>query len=770
MNWDAFEPEVIKAIGDFLAKVPRSVVLLRMDAHGQILECNPAFAELFPKGKFDHPISVASVLEACQERSGCPLPTALTHYRILGSLLPNASLRALHIPTRHGSVILGERMLSSSAEDLAMLTAATNEMARRHREAQKNYREVKRAQAQLEARHKLLVSNTDQGMVLFDLKGNVLEANPGAHRILGIDRAEEIQACLLDACEEDGSPLARESHPVIHALRTGQSRLGVVLGLKGNTLWILLDAMPEPGAGKVSRVCATFSDITDRTRSQETFLALTQRLQLATASAKLGVWDWDLSTGAMSWDERMLEIYGLSREALSCDVNDWKKSLHPEDLDRALAECEAALRGEAAYDTEFRICRPDGTVLWIKANAHIIRDQKGNARRMIGLNQDITEKKQADAERQKLQAQLLQSQKMESLGLLAGGVAHDMNNVLGAILGLASAHLEHLPEGSPLHHALGTICKAAERGGQMVKGLLSFAHQNSAEFRRLDLNALIQEEKTLLERVTLARVSTRLDLDPGLHPVMGDASTLAHAIINLCVNAVDAMPEKGVLSLKTRNEGPGWVALIVEDTGVGMSREVLQKAIEPFFTTKEQGKGTGLGLSMVFGTVKAHHGRMDIQSEPGKGTRVTIQIPALPGIEASPLEATCGAKGTQKRLDILVVDDDELIQQSAQLLLESLGHRVQAALRGEEALEKLSAGLLPDLVIMDMNMPGMGGAEALKRLRELHYKVPVLLSTGRMDESVLALAARYADVAILSKPFGVKEMKEKLKEMLGQGA
>ncbi len=617
MSWDSFEPEVVKVIGDFLAEVPKSVVLLRLGPDGEILDTNPAFTELFPGGKLNESSRIESFLEPCVERIAGSLPTALVTYRLLGSVIPGSTIRGIHVPVRDGSVLVGERLLPSATEDLAALTATTNEMARLHREAQRNYRESKRAQSQLESRHKALVTSTDQGMVHFDRAGHVLDANPGALRILGLSQLPGLEAALMEASGEDGLALARESHPVIHALRTGQSRLGVILGLRKGASWVLLDAMPEFEAGedRPKSVCVTFNDITERTRGEETLLGLMQRLQLATASAHLGVWDWDLATGTMSWDDRMLEIYGVTRAELRGDVNDWKAWLHPEDLARATAECEAAVQGETPFDTEFRVLRPDGTVIWVKANGKVLRDPKGHPRRMIGLNQDITKTKRDDEEKLKIQAQLQQSQKMESLGVLAGGVAHDMNNVLGAILGLASAHVGAQPYGSPLHQALDTICKATERGGQMVKSLLNFARQNVAEFRVLDLNAILKDESSLLEHTTLARISTRMELETDLRPILGDASALTHAILNLCVNAVDAMPGNGTLTLRSRNLPGGWIEVVVEDTGKGMPREVLEKALDPFFTTKEVGKGTGLGLSMVYRTVKAHQGHLEIQSE-----------------------------------------------------------------------------------------------------------------------------------------------------------
>jgi PAS domain S-box-containing protein len=379
---------------------------------------------------------------------------------------------------------------------------------------------------------------------------------------------------------------------------------------------------------------------------------------------------------------------------------------------------------------------------------------------------DITARKQMEKEKAKLQTQLLQAQKMASLGTLAGGVAHDMNNVLGAILGLASAHIGTQPYGSPLHKALDTICKATERGGKMVKNLLSFAHQSPVENCKLDMNGILKDQVALLERTTLAKVRLQVDLEPELRPILGDASALTHAFINLCVNAVDAMPENGTLTLYTRNVDNDWIEVMVEDDGMGMPKEVLEKAMEPFFTTKETGKGTGLGLSTVFSTVRAHRGQMAIESEPDKGTRIRLRFPACEKdayvVPPSVSEITLPPNGTLK---VLVVDDDGLIQSSFQAILEGLGHTAVTALSGEEALDLLGAGLETDLVILDMNMPGLGGIGTLPRLRVLRPEVPVLLVTGRIDQSALTLASAHPGVTLLSKPFGLRELQKHLENM-----
>lgn len=378
----------------------------------------------------------------------------------------------------------------------------------------------------------------------------------------------------------------------------------------------------------------------------------------------------------------------------------------------------------------------------------------------------INDRKHAEEERLKLERQLNQAQKMDSLGSVAGGVAHDMNNVLGSILILSSAHEMFQPAGSPAQEAFATITKACQRGKAMLRRLLDFARQDLAEVQLLDLNALVREQVLLLERTTLAQVRFDLTLDADLNAIRGDYGALLHALMNLCVNAIDAMPGGGTLTLRTRNHGREWVEFEVEDTGDGMSPEVLDKALDPFFTTKSHGNGTGLGLSIVYRTVKAHHGTLSLWSEPGQGTRVTVRLPSCAALGEVAREGDAprpsGTPRTTQSLFVLLVDDDELIRSSMVPVIESLGHRVALAASGEEAVEVLAAQACPDVVILDMNMPGLGGRATLPRIRARHPQVPVLLATGRADQAAVELAQSFPHVTLLPKPFSTNDLKAHL--------
>ena len=369
-----------------------------------------------------------------------------------------------------------------------------------------------------------------------------------------------------------------------------------------------------------------------------------------------------------------------------------------------------------------------------------------------------------EAHRQSLEAQLHQSQKLESLGSLAGGVAHDMNNVLGAILSLASALREGAEPVSSTAKSLDTIMSACMRGRGVVKSLLYFAQKDLQEERPIDLNDLAKEMSQLLSQITLQRVQLTMDLQEDLGFVRGDAGALSHALMNLCVNAIDAMPGGGTLSIQTTAAPDGGVILRVMDTGEGMAPEVLAKAVEPFFTTKPQGKGTGLGLAMVYGTMKAHEGTFDLHSQPGEGTEAVLRFPRrrVERPSQKPEIVPAVVERPQAGLKVLLVDDDELIRESVASVLEILGHQVTAAPGGRQALQLLEEGLGVDLVILDMNMPGMSGTEALPRILDLRPGLPVLLATGYSEDELVPLMAGRPTVSSLRKPFSLKEVRSKI--------
>jgi len=427
---------------------------------------------------------------------------------------------------------------------------------------------------------------------------------------------------------------------------------------------------------------------------------------------------------------------------------------------------ETILAGNV-WKGEFRNRRKDGGIIFERATIAPIRNDEGAITNFVAVMEDITEHKRAEEERRTLEAQIQQSQKLESLGNLAGGVAHDMNNVMGAILGIASVHRERLDSADPLARSLDTIISACLRGRGVVKSLLYFAQKDIEGKQSIDLNTLVRDMAQLLAYTTLKRAEFSMDLQEDFGVIQGEAGALGHALMNLCLNAMDAMPVGGTITVRTRRQPGGGGTLSVCDTGHGMTPEVLARATEPFFTTKPLGKGTGLGLSMAFGTMKAHGGALEIRSQPGSGTEVILSFPAELGSSVhresdAPVDGKAASDGV---LRILLVDDDELVRESMSLLIECVGHRVHVVGSGAEAIEYFQSDSAVDLVILDMNMPGLSGAETLPRLLALRPGQPILLASGYSEEDMAPILAAHPSVHSLAKPFTLKELQRKLAEM-----
>jgi PAS domain S-box-containing protein len=435
---------------------------------------------------------------------------------------------------------------------------------------------------------------------------------------------------------------------------------------------------------------------------------------------------------------------------------------------KLLEPLERGERSQVTFETEHQ--RTDGSRY--PAEVHLRLVERGGERYYLAIVMDLTERQAAEAERRDLEAQLHQAQKLESMGSLAGGVAHDMNNVLGGILSLASTLRAKAEPGDPDIRTLETIQNACLRGRGVVKSLLYFARKDLQEEVSIDLNALAKEITQLLSHTTLKRVQLEMDLQEPLGRLRGDAGALSHALMNLCVNSLDAMPGGGTLRIQTAAEPGGGILVRVADTGEGMAPDVLLRATEPFFTTKPQGKGTGLGLSMVYGTLKAHEGRFELRSAPGKGTEALLHFPAS---RVEPLKAPTDADAQTgpvlvEGLRILLVDDDELIREALGDLLAVMGHTALPASGGREGLDLLDAGQPVDLVILDMNMPEMNGVETLERILALRPDLPVLMATGYSDADIAPLLARHPNVSSILKPFSTKELNRKLGELCLQQA
>jgi two-component system CheB/CheR fusion protein len=508
---------------------------------------------------------------------------------------------------------------------------------------------------------------------------------------------------------------------------------------------------------------AVFEVVTQRKLAEAALRESEERLKLAMEKSHTGGWEFDLADHRAYRTEEHARIFGYDPSDAEWSFDSFFAHVVPEDRERVGRIIGEAIAVLDDWSLECRIRRADGGIRWIWLAGGPQGQVAGKPTRMAGIVQDITDRKQAELEVRALEAQVDHLQRLESIGRLAGGVSHDMNNVLAAIMAVGSTLLVRHAGDPVLVKEAETLLSAATRGRDLVKVLRDFSRKELESAAELDLNQLARQEADLLEHTTLKQLVVELDLDPDLPRVYGEASAIANALMNLCLNARDAMPNGGRLTLSTRSLGQGFVELAVQDQGDGMTPEVLAQAMEPFFTTKPVGKGTGLGLSLVYGTMKAHGGTLDLQSRPGQGTRVSLVFPPVvraPGVlrEGQAVPAT-----PVQSLRILLVDDEELIRRTVTPILQVLGHTVHPAAGGLEALQRLEAGLEPDLVILDLNMPELDGSETFSRLRRIRPELPVVFATGYVDERIPAILSRFPKVRILKKPFTIAEIQDVLR-------
>jgi len=620
----------------------------------------------------------------------------------------------------------------------------------------------------LERQGKVLAERSDHLMrlandiiVLTDLDGRILETNVAASEHFGYSAGEFRGMTLRDLRRPEHAPQLLERFRMLKA--AGSARFESVYLRKDGTEFPAEISARVIELGADSFVLHFVREITERKAAEAALRASEEKFSMAFATSpdamninRLGDGVYlNINPGFTRMTGYQPEdVLGRSSRAEACNI--WVDNA---DRDRLVAELGE--KGEVqGFEAPFRA--KDGRRIIGRMSA--ARLMIGGEACVLSTTRDITRLREADEERRQLEARLHQSQKLESLGSLAGGVAHDMNNVLGAILSLASSRRSGLEAQDPMATALDTIATACMRGRGVVRSLLYFARKDLEATQPLDLNGLVRDMVQLLGYTTLKRIRLEMELEEPLPLLQGDSGALSHALMNLAVNALDAMPDQGTLRLRTERLPGARVRLVVQDTGCGMAPEVLAKAVEPFYTTKPLGKGTGLGLAMVFGTVKAHGGDLELRSRPGEGTEVILTFPALEAAPA-PAEPAPEPAGAGSVLDILVVDDDELIRESLVPMLEIMGHRAQAAPGGREAMALLQGALEVHLVILDMNMPGMNGAETLARIKAFRPAQAVLMASGYNDSEVGELVGSYPGISCIQKPFSMKELKHKLAGM-----
>lgn len=526
--------------------------------------------------------------------------------------------------------------------------------------------------------------------------------------------------------------------------------------------------------------CAVVRDITERKQAEEALRRNEEQLRLITENMVDVISQTDAQINIIYSSPSVERVFGYSPEAIigksAIDM------IHPDDVEPALKlVAEARQRGETSVMLEYRWLNAAGDYLWIESATRLLYDEQGESRGAIFGSRDITDRKRAEAERVKLEEQLRQAQKLESIGRLAGGIAHDFNNLLVPMMGYTELGQMKLPADHSVNDYLQKIGLAAERAANLTRQILAFSRRQMLEIQLFDLNGIIIEFREMLHRLIGEDIELQLFLAPNSCQVKADQTQIEQILLNLSVNARDAMPNGGRLIIETDNvhldeayaqshleTQPGnYVMLSISDTGHGIDSKTQKQIFEPFFTTKERGKGTGLGLATVFGIVKQHKGNIWVYSEPGKGTTFKIYLPrAESGTEAD--EVTTSELPTIYGTEtVLIAEDEPMVRKLVHETLESYGYTVLEAESAAEALEIAAAynGRI-HLLLTDVIMPEMNGRELFEKTKKLRPDLIVLYMSGYTDNVIVHHGVLDRNVNFLQKPFTIRGLAKKIRSVL----
>ena len=501
-----------------------------------------------------------------------------------------------------------------------------------------------------------------------------------------------------------------------------------------------------------------------------------ERLDLALRGANDGLWDWNLATGEAYFSPRCKSMLGYADEEMENRYQSWERLLHPDDLKPTLARIGDFLEGRTPrYEVEFRLRHREGHYVSILSRGFLLYGDHGEALRMVGTHVDVTEQR-------KLEEQYRQAQRMEAIGLLAGGVAHDFNNIISIIGGYSHLILDQLQDDDPVKHPVEEILAASGRAAALTRALLTFSRRQTVILAVTDLNGIIGGVESFLRRLVPENIEISLNCCQETLAVLADSGQIEQVIMNLVTNARDAMPDGGRLTVETSSitltgefvenraagtEGP-YARVTVADNGVGMDRETRSRIFEPFFTTKEPGKGTGLGLSMAYGIVKKHDGFLDVQSQTGRGTVFSIYLPRVaapipPGGTGKTTPVPfCGGSET-----ILLAEDDAALRRLASRVLKHYGYRVIEAVDGQDALAKFAEyGNEVQLVILDLVMPKKNGRVACEEMKRLAPGLKAIFMSGYARDVIEENYTFDRNTDFLHKPFAPNELAAQVRELL----
>jgi two-component system cell cycle sensor histidine kinase/response regulator CckA len=624
-----------------------------------------------------------------------------------------------------------------------------------------------------EIQYRSLFERNMAGVYRCAMEGKLLDCNPAFASMFGYTR-EELLRLPMDALYFGGAAERTGTLNELRASAPPAPRECCFRRKDGSTLWVVQNAGIEKQRDGSEALEGTLIDITERKLTNLAIEDWKRRYDAAVLASRQIIFDWDPVSRQVTFGGALEEVLGYSPRMFVGGPETWRGLIHPDDLENYIQATTQAMEVKKAYELEYRVQTSSGEYRMMHEQGRSELDLGGNVSKMVGFMTDVSE-------RRMLEQQLRQAQKMEAVGRLAGGVAHDFNNLLTIIMGYSQIVAEDLPAGSQLSNATTQIKSAATRAAEITRQLLAFSRKQVLSPRIVDLNDVVLNLDSMLRRLIGEDIEVHTVPGANLGSVKADPGQIEQVLMNLAINARDAMPGGGKLTLETANvelnetyarehkpvEPGRYVMLAVSDTGVGMSPETQAHIFEPFYTTKEIGKGTGLGLSTVFGIVKQSGGYIWVYSEPGHGSTFKIYFPRMDE-PAEKLGAEKSSSPVQRGVEtILLVEDDAQLRQLASSILDHYGYRILAAASADEALELCKAHHREiKLLITDVVMPGMNGRQLAELVAYTSPQVKVLYISGYTSNAIVHQGVLDAGIWFLPKPFSLAALVAKVREVL----
>ena len=707
--------------------------------------------------------------------------------RVIGAMSRRTSRNRVHVRyTVHatdagnvqaiGMTVARRGLIFWSMTALAIVGALVVALVRFRGIAASTRMRLDRSREEEAERYRSMIQDAPAGIVVYR-DGRIIFANPAFARMVGAPSADTLQgAPILSVVHPDERDDSTKIQEHLRETTTAATTMRRMLRMDGTVLDADVISSRVSFAGEEA-IQAVVHDVGERRSAARALEASEIRFRLASRATNDVIWDHDLRDQSLAWGDALGSVFGHDPAALSTAAG-WLGQIHPEDLERVTATLHAAWRdGADAWQAEYRFRRRDGTYASVFDRGYILHDEAGQVVRMVGAMQDVSE-------RIELESRLRQAQKMEAVGQLAAGIAHDFNNLLTVISTYSELALQGVAEKTDPRSDIEEIQRASARAANLTRQLLAFSRRQVVKPEPLDLNVVVQETVQLLRRTISAHITVQMSLCHQACTILGDRGQMEQVIMNLMLNARDAMREGGGtitiettcasaehLPARARTTASGAsVLLTVRDDGKGMSSAELARIFEPFFTTKAPGEGTGLGLAMVYGAVTNAGGTVWAESTPGRGAAFHVALPAAVLPSAQPVSAATQRDRSAVVATILLVEDEEPVRTSLARTLTRQRYVVMQAPNAADALTLWEqAGPQIDVVVTDVVMPGMLGTEMVERLRQDRQDLPVLYISGYTNQAIDPAELESGRTGFVAKPFSLDTLSSELRQLLRHG-